>query len=116
MEIIMFENLKHTAKFEYKDSYEITDEIEEGLVEIEENSHKYASDNFVEILKKVTDQKEALNVTSVGENIFYHGIHFLKGRGWSEEQLLDAIKSHYHLYDEVSETNEGDLETEETKS
>ena len=116
MEIIMFENLKYTAKFEYKDSYEITDKIEEELVEIEENSHKYASDNFIEVLKKVADQKEVLNVTSVGENIFYHGIHFLKGRGWSEEQLLDAIKNHYHLYDETSETNNGIIEAEETNN
>ena len=28
----MFENLKETAKFDYKDSYEMTDKIEEELV------------------------------------------------------------------------------------
>ena len=96
------------AKFEYKDSKIITDKIEEELVKVEENSYKYASDNFIEVLDKVAEQEEDLNVTSVGENMFYHGIHFLKARGWTEEQLLDAIKNHYHLYD-------GELEAKEVK-
>jgi len=96
------------AKFEYKDSKIITDKIEEELVKIEENSYKYASENFIEVLDKVAEQKEDLNVTSVGENMFYHGIHFLKARGWTEEQFLDAIKNHYHLYD-------GELEAKEVK-
>ena len=96
------------AKFEYKDSKIITDKIEEELVKIEENSYKYASDNFIEVLDKVAKQEEDLNVTSVGENMFYHGIHFLKARGWTEEQFLDAIKNHYHLYD-------GELEAKEVK-
>ena len=102
----MFENLKETIKFEYKDSYEITDKIEEDLIEIEENSHKYASDSFMDILDKVKDQKNPLNITSVGENIFYHCIHFLKGRGWTEESLLDSIRDHYHLYDKEPEPEE----------
>ena len=95
----MFENLKETAKFDYKDSYEMTDKIEEELVQVEENSHKYASDSFMDIINKVKDQKEPLNVSSVGENIFYHGIHFLRGRGWTEESLLEAVRNHYHMYD-----------------
>ena len=111
----MFENLKQMTKFEYKDSYTITDKIEEDLVQVEENSHKYASANFLDILNKVADQKEALNITSVGENMFYHGIHFLKGRGWSEEQLVDAIKSHYHLYDVEPEPEEVIDESEKVK-
>ena len=96
------------AKFEYKDSKIITDKIEEELVKVEENSYKYASGNFIEVLDKVAEQEEDLNVTSVGENMFYHGIHFLKARGWTEEQFLDAIKNHYHLYD-------GELEAKEDK-
>ena len=68
----MFENLKESANFEYKDSYEITDKIEEEMVQIEENSHKYASESFMDTLNKVADQKDPLNITSVGENIFYH--------------------------------------------
>ena len=101
----MFENLKETTQFDYKDSYEITDKIEEELVQVEENSHKYASDSFMDIINKVTDQKEPLNVSSVGENIFYHGIHFLRGRGWTEESLLEAVRNHYHMYDiEVEES------------
>ena len=96
------------AKFEYKDSKIITDKIEEELVKVEENSYKFASDNFIEVLGKVAEQEEDLNVTSVGENIFYHSIHFLKARGWTEEQFLDAIKNHYHLYD-------GELEAKEVK-
>ena len=95
----MFENLKETANFDYKDSYDITDKIEEELVQVEENSHKYASDSFIDIINKVNDQKEPLNVSSVGENIFYHGIHFLRGRGWTEESLLEAVRNHYHMYD-----------------
>ena len=52
------------------------------------------------------DQKEPLNVSSVGENIFYHGIHFLRGRGWTEESLLEAVRNHYHMYDiEVDESD-----------
>ena len=109
----MFENLKEMANFEYKDSYEITDKIESELVQVEENSHKYASDSFIEILNKVTDQKELLNISSVGENIFYHSIHFLKGRGWTEESLLDAVRSHFHFYDEEAEAEE--IETEPAK-
>jgi|TARA_B100000408_G_scaffold103360_1_gene80354 hypothetical protein len=102
----MFENLKETAKFDYKDSYEMTDKIEEELVQVEENSHKYASDSFMDIINKVKDQKEPLNVSSVGENIFYHGIHFLRGRGWTEESLLEAVRNHYHMYDiEVEESD-----------
>ena len=54
----MFENLKETAKFEYKDSYEITDKIEEELLQVEENLHKYASEGFMEILSKIKGQKE----------------------------------------------------------
>ena len=96
------------AKFEYKDSKIITDKIEEELVKVEKNSYKYASDNFIEILDKVAEQEEDLNVTSVGENMFYHGIHFLKARGWTEEQFLETIKNHYHLYD-------GELEAKEVK-
>ena len=111
----MFENLKEMAKFEYEDSYTITDKIEEDLLQVEENSHKYASDNFMEVLNKVPDQKETLNITSVGENMYYHGIHFLKGRGWSEEQLVDAIKSHYHLYDVDPEPEEIEDKSEEVK-
>ena len=94
----MFENLKEMANFEYKDSYTVTDQIEEELLKVEENSHKYASDSFMEVLNKVSEQKEPLNITSVGENIFYHGIHFLKGRGWTEESLVDAVRNHYNLY------------------
>ena len=108
----MFENLKETVKFEYKDSYEITDKIEEDLIEIEENSHKYASDSFMDILDKVKDQKNPLNITSVGENIFYHCIHFLKGRGWTEESLLDSIRGHYHLYDKEPDPEESKPEAE----
>tara|TARA_B100000945_G_C20247020_1_gene532646 strand:- start:319 stop:660 length:342 start_codon:yes stop_codon:yes gene_type:complete len=95
----MFENLKETVKFEYKDSYDITDKIEDELIKIEENSHKYASESFMDILSKVKDQKENLNITSVGENLFYHGIHFLKGRGWTEESLLEVVRNHYNMYD-----------------
>ena len=109
----MFENLKETAHFEYKGSYDITEKIEADLVQVEENSHKYASESFMDILNKVADQKDPLNITSVGENIFYHSIHFLKGRGWTEESLMDAIKNHYHLYDVESELEETELELEE---
>ena len=94
------------AKFEYKDSKIITDKIEEELVKVEKNSYKYASDNFIEVLDKVAEQEEDLNVTSVGENMFYHGIHFLKARGWTEEQFLETIKNHYHLYDDELEAKE----------
>ena len=51
----------------------------------------------------------------MGENIFYHSIHFLKGRGWTEESLLDAVRNHYHLYDVVSESEESKPEPEEDK-
>ena len=106
----MFENLKETAKFEYKDSYEITDKIEEELIQVEKNSHKYASEGFMDILSKVKDQKEPLNISSVGENMFYHSIHFLKGRGWTQKSLLDAVRDHYHLYDVEPESE--DIEQE----
>ena len=99
----MFENLKETAKFEYKDSYDITDKIEEELIKIEKNSHKYASKSFMDILSQVKDQKDPLNITSVGENIFYHGIHFLKGRGWTEESIVEAVRNHFRLYDDSPE-------------
>ena len=69
----------------------------------------------MEVLNKVPDQKETLNITSVGENMYYHGIHFLKGRGWSEEQLVDAIKNHYHLYDVDPEPEEIEDKSEEVK-
>ena len=108
----MFENLKEMAQFEYKDSYEITDKIEEELVHVEEKSHKYASESFMNILNKVTDQKETLNITSVGENIFYHGIHFLKGRGWTEESLVSAVRDHFNLYNEEPEPEEAEPEDE----
>ena len=88
------------SDFEYNDSKKITDKIEEELVKIEENSHKYATNNFIDILDKVAEQEEDLNITSVGENMFYHSIHFLKARGWTEEQCLESIKKHFHLYDE----------------
>ena len=107
----MFENLKETAKFEYKNSYEITDKIEEELIQVEKNSHKYASESFMEILSKVKDQKEPLNISSVGENMFYHSIHFLKGRGWTQESLLDAVRDHYHLYDVEPESEEIEQES-----
>ena len=110
----MFENLKETARFEYKDSYEVTEKIEEELIQIEENSHKYASENFIDILDKVKDEKEPLNITSIGENIFYHSIHFLKGRGWTEESLLETIRNHYHMYDiEPEEPEEKPKEIEQ---
>ena len=108
--MMMFENLKEMAQFEYKESYEITDKIEEELVHVEEKSHKYASESFMDILNKVKDQKEPLNVTSVGENIFYHCIHFLKGRGWTEESLLEVVRSHYSLYDTGTEPEEAESE------
>ena len=111
----MFENLKEMAQFEYKDSYDITEKIEEELVQVEENSHKYASASFMAVLNKVTDQKDPLNITSVGENIFYHSIHFLKGRGWTEESLVDAIKNHYHLYDVDPQPEETESEVDENK-
>ena len=111
----MFENLKEMAKFEYEDSYTITDKIEEDLLQVEENSHKYATDKFMEVLNKVADQKETLNITSVGENMFYHSIHFLKGRGWSEDSLVEAIKNHYHLYDIESEPEESENKSEKAK-
>ena len=102
----MFENLKESVKFDYKDSYEMTDKIEEELIQIEDNSHKYASESFVEILDKVKENKEPLNISSVAENIFYHGIHFLKGRGWTEESLLSAVREHFHMYEEKAEEKE----------
>ena len=111
----MFENLKETAKFEYKDSYEITDKIEEELVKIEENSHKYASESFMNILNNTKEYKEPLNITSVGENIFYHCIHFLKGRGWTEESLVESVRNHYRLYDVEPEEPESEPEPEENK-
>ena len=85
--------------FEYKESKKITDQIDGELIKRDENSHKYATDNFIEILDKVSEQEDDINVTSVGENLLYHSIHFLKARGWSEEQLLESVKTHYHLYD-----------------
>ena len=113
----MFENLKESAKFDYKDSYDITDKIEEELVQIEENSHKFASDSFMEILNKVKDEKEPLNITSVGENIFYHSIHFLRGRGWTEESLLESVRNHYHLYEtEPDDNDEKDTEPPNDKT
>ena len=111
----MFENLKETAKFDYKDSYEMTDKIEEELVQVEENSHKYASDSFMDIINKVNDQKEPLNVSSVGENIFYHGIHFLRGRGWTEESLIEAVRNHYHMYDIEVEESDPDSDPDPTE-
>ena len=111
----MFENLKEMAQFEYKDSYNITEKIEEELIQVEENSHKYASESFMDILNKVAEQKDPMNITSVGENIFYHSIHFLKGRGWTEESLLDAVKSHYHLYDVEKELDANESEIEDSK-
>ena len=111
--MMMFENLKEMAQFEYKDSYNITEKIEEELVQVEEKSHKYASESFMNVLDKAADQKDPMNITSVGENIFYHSIHFLKGRGWTEESLVDSIKNHYHLYDVESEPEETDPETDE---
>ena len=110
---MMFENLKEMAQFEYKDSYNITEKIEEELVQVEENSHKYASEGFMDVLNKTADQKDPVNITSVGENIFYHSIHFLKGRGWTEESLMDAIKNHYHLYDVEPEPEETESEADE---
>ena len=65
------------------------------------------------IIQKINkDQKNPLNITSVGENIFYHCIHFLKGRGWTEESLLDSIRGHYHLYDKEPEPEESKPEAE----
>ena len=87
--------------------------IEEELVQIEENSHKYASEKFMEILEKVKDEKDPLNISSVGENIFYHSIHFLRGRGWTEESLLEAVRNHYHMY--IEEKEEPETEPETTK-
>ena len=58
----MFENLKEDIKFDYKESYNVTDKIEEELVKIEENSHKYASEKFMEMLDKVKNEKEPLNI------------------------------------------------------
>ena len=106
----MFENLKESVKFDYKDSYDMTDKIEEELVKIEDNSHKYASENFIAILDKVKDNKEPLNISSVAENIFYHGVHFLKGRGWTEESLLSSVRDHYHMYDEKAVEEETEPE------
>ena len=112
---MMYENLKEMAQFEYKDSYEITDKIEEELVHVEENSHKYASESFMDILNKVADQKDPLNITSVGENMFYHGIHFLKGRGWTEESLVNAVREHYNLYNQEPESEETKPDPKEEK-
>ena len=111
----MFENLKEMAQFEYKDSYNITEKIEEELIQVETNSHQYASESFMDVLNKAADQKDPMNITSVGENIFYHSIHFLKGRGWTEESLVDAIKNHYHLYDVEPEPEETELEVDKDK-
>ena len=112
----MFENLKETVNFEYKDSYDVTDKIEEELIKIEENSHKYASNAFMDLLNKVKDQKNPLNISSVGENIFYHSIHFLKGRGWTVESLLESVRNHYSLYDQPEpEQKEKDPNPQETK-
>ena len=44
--------------------------------------------------------------SSVAENIFYHGIHFLKGRGWTEESLVSVVRDHFHMYDEKVEEKE----------
>jgi len=60
----------------------------------------------MDILSQVKDQKDPLNITSVGENIFYHGIHFLRGRGWTEESLLEAVRNHYNMY--TAEPEESD--------
>ena len=113
--MMMFENLKEMAQFEYKDSYDITEKIEADLVQVEGNSHKYASESFMDILNKVADQKDPLNITSVGENMFYHCIHFLKGRGWTQESLLDAVRNHYHLYDVEPESEETEPEPAKDK-
>ena len=113
--MMMFENLKEMAQFEFKDSYDITEKIEDELVQVEENSHKYASESFMDILNKVADKKDPLNITSVGENIFYHSIHFLRGRGWTEESLLDSVRNHYHLYDVEPEPAEIEPEADEDK-
>ena len=106
----MVENLKETIKFDFKDSYDITDKIEEELIQIEENSHKYATENFMEILDKVKDQKEPMNVSSVGENLFYYAIHFLKGRGWTVESLTEVLNDHYHMYDTKADESEPESE------
>ncbi|MBC8310816.1 MAG: hypothetical protein H8E72_00780 [Candidatus Marinimicrobia bacterium] len=95
----MFENLKDSVVFDFKENYDMTDKIEEELVQIEENSHNYATEKFVEILDKAKGQKEPVNISSIGENLFYHGIHFLKGRGWTEESILEAVRNHFHMYD-----------------
>ena len=108
----MFENLKESIEFDFKDSYDMTDKIEEELVQIEENSYNYATEKFGEILDKVKDQKDPMNISSVGENIFYHGIHFLKGRGWTEESLLEVVREHYHRYDPKTEEAEPEPEPE----
>jgi len=109
----MYENLKKSVNFDFKDSYDMTDKIEEELIQIEENSHKYASDKFMEILNKAKAEKEPVNVSSVGENLFYHSIHFLKGRGWTEEVLMDAVRDHYYRYEtKVEEEEEPEPEPE----
>ena len=43
-----------------------------------------------------------------------HGIHFLKGRGWTEESLLEAVRNHYHMYD--LEVEESDPEPDPTEN
>ena len=111
----MVENLKETIKFDFKDSYDITDKIEEELIQIEENSHKYATENFMEILDKVKDQKEPMNVSSVGENLFYYAIHFLKGRGWTVESLTEVLSDHYHMYETKADASDSESESESSE-
>ena len=112
----MYDNLKESVNFDYKDSYDVTDKIEDDLIQIEENSHKYASEKFMEILDKAKEEKEPVNITSVGENLFYHGIHFLKGRGWTEETLMDAVRDHFYMYEtKVEEEEEPEPEPEPQK-
>ena len=67
------------------------------------------------LVREVKDQKEPQNITSVGENIFYHGIHFLKGRGWTEESLVESVRNHYRLYDIEPENPETETLPNEDK-
>ena len=112
----MVENLKETIKYDFKDGYDITDKIEDELIQIEENSHKYATENFMDILDKVKDQKEPMNVSSVGENLFYYAIHFLKGRGWTEGSLAEALRDHYHMYDTKADASDPESKSESEPS
>ena len=88
----MFENLKESVRFDYQDSYEMTDKIEEELVQIEENSHKYASDNFISILEEIIENNPHIDWNWFDDGISDNTMELGKIK-WIEKKRLEIIKA-----------------------